>query len=542
MQHERYETDSYYVHALAQSVVSHGYALWTASPLSYLGYYPMSYPSGAPILLGEFASLTGLTMESSILVMDMILGVIFCLAVFILCRHFLYRPQYALLATLFVLSSSRFVDTTYWNASARGMLVVLLTLTTFIFFRASSMRQYLLLLPAALLAFGCFSTHHMSVLIVLIGLAYVIAAFQGEYVLPKLKMTRRKSAAAFNLLLVLAVVVIAFSYFEFFGKLATMNLQTSAWLNLNPPFLALLVNAAVSYVIQIGLVLVLAVMGILLVFRRLRLGVESLFPFTFVLVLVPLIGNPIYISMIVAPFAGILGTIWLSWQYAKRHNKILVLSFIVALMAASMAFPIWSVHRWNNETYSGGDTVEVGPQVFNDAAYLRVQSKNSYVMLNNNVLGLEFAANGEMKLLAPGIFQIIVGDVTREDLKTNVTWSHIRFPTNLYIWFDYPNAPRVESYVWLLMVAGVGYIDSAGSISGMRDFLDDHSRLFMVIDNKQPSAYVNLYGVTKAALPGELASSSWSGSGTLSEQHSRFSSYLLYSSQRISSYAVQLPG
>ncbi|MCU0852471.1 MAG: hypothetical protein MUC90_04340 [Thermoplasmata archaeon] len=141
VEHERYQTDSYYIHWLARTITDDGQAEWTLNPLSYVGYYPLSYPSGAPFLVAEVSVLTGTGIEFSILLISMLLGVMLCLGVFVMARSFLARDQFVILATLLAILGPRFLDTTYWDASARGPMVVLVVLTVFSFFRAEQMGQ-----------------------------------------------------------------------------------------------------------------------------------------------------------------------------------------------------------------------------------------------------------------------------------------------------------------------------------------------------------------------------------------------------------------
>ena len=137
VEHEREQTDSYFIHALSESIVDNSYAKWTFNPLSYFGYYPISYPSGVPFLLSETSMLTGMSIESSILLTNMILATLFCLVIFALARHFIRRPEFVLVAVFCAILAARFVDTTYWNASARGFEVVLVTLLIMVLFQSS---------------------------------------------------------------------------------------------------------------------------------------------------------------------------------------------------------------------------------------------------------------------------------------------------------------------------------------------------------------------------------------------------------------------
>ncbi len=182
VEHERYQADSYFIHRLSQSIVNEGRALWTFNSLSYIGYYPFSYPSGTPFFIADLALLTGLSVETTILVSGVLFGMMFCLAAFCIAREFLSDSRFILVATLFMVLGSRFIDTTYWVGSARGPLVVLMILSVFVVFRASSLRRPLLLPIAVVLAFGCLALHHMAVLYLFFGIAFVIASLGADFV------------------------------------------------------------------------------------------------------------------------------------------------------------------------------------------------------------------------------------------------------------------------------------------------------------------------------------------------------------------------
>jgi hypothetical protein len=178
--HERYQADSYFIHLLSQSIMDDGNAAWIFSPFSYIGYYPLSYPSGTPFLLADLSLMTGLSVETSILLAGMLFGLMFCLAAFCIAREFIFESRFVLLATLFMISGSRFVDTTYWVGSARGPLVVLMILSLMVAFRASSTRRNLMVPTTILLIFGCLTLHHMAVLYFFFGAAFVLASFGAD--------------------------------------------------------------------------------------------------------------------------------------------------------------------------------------------------------------------------------------------------------------------------------------------------------------------------------------------------------------------------
>jgi len=541
VEHERFQTDSYTIHYFAKAITDDGYAAWTFHPLSYFGYYPISYPSGVPFFVAELSSMTGMSIELSILVADWGFAAVFCLGVFVLARQFISRPEYVLLATLFGILGARFIDTSYWDGSARGPLVVLITLAVFAFSRSVTSRQNKLLIVAALLCIGCFATHHMAVLLVLFGLGYVLAVFQSQFILRKAGTRKRTVAAILNITTAALVAVIAFMSFDYFGDMVLMNLQSSSLFDIEPVFLSVVLNMAVSYMIQIGVILLFAVAAIPGIFRQSRFSVKSLFPLSLAIAFIPLYGNTLYVSMILSPFVAILGTIWISKWYKSAHKKANVIVVVSVLLAVSVFVPAWSSERWNEREYLSGDTVEIDSRILSDAAYLRVYYPEDYAIYNSNTMWIQLAATSRTHFLASGIPTAINGDVTYEDVARNVTWSSAPFPTNLYEWLVFIQEPDVDSYVRGVMNIGVGCVSNGSGYPAAREYFYSHSKLLVAIDNRLPSEFAWVYGVDRSALPSQLKQASWVSNSPHAGDVSDLQSYIVYESGRTTLYAVQFP-
>ena len=532
VEHERNQTDSYFIHRLSYSIVDSGYAKWTFSAFSYVGYYPFSYPSGMPFLVAEVSSLTGLNIESCVLLINFVLASLFCLVCFVLARQFLKRPEYVLLATLLVTLGSRFVDTSYWNASARGSFVVIFTLVVFVSFRAAAMGQNRLFILAGILAVGCLAMHHMAVLLVLFGVGYLLAAFETHYFLKRFSLHRRRMAVAFNVVFGLSIVVFVVGFSERFGNPGFSSFEETPLLDINPTALSIILNMAASYTSQIGFILLFALMGIPSLFRSSRLSLETLFPLAVLIVFIPILGSALYVSMLLAPFIAILGSMCIAKLLESSRRRLTVLSIIVLLIVSSAALPIWSTQRWNEEKYLSGETVSVEDQVFNDAVYVSVNFKGIDAISNIDTTASELAAIGHGTFLGSSIWMVLSGDVTREDLLRNLTWSAAPFPRNLYVWFEYPQPPNVDFFVLGLMVTGVGFV--AGPQSSATEYYLNHPKLVVAVDSLRPSEYVNMYSISHASFLTEMERST-------AKANQQFSSYECYQTAGLTLYLVQLP-
>ena len=531
--HERYQADSYFIHFLSQSIVDNGRAAWTFNILSYIGYYPLSYPSGAPFLVADLALLTGLTVEATILLAGMLFGLMFCLAAFCLAREFLFDSRFVLLATLFMISGSRFIDNTYWVGSARGPLVVLMMLSLFVAFRASSLKRNLLLPVAIVLAFGCLVMHHMALLYFFFGAAFVFASLGADYVIKKAKFHKKRVFALYTAAVATVIVVVAFGFVTIFtGPIVAFG-DVSLFSSQSTP-VSVLLNMSASYTSQIGFILPVAIIGIPFVYRKRRLHARPLYPLMLLISMMPLLGHIAYVAMLMAPFVAIIGAMWITkWFDPHKRNRLAVFA-LVAIVVSSMLLPTWNVERWNSHTYMTGDTVEVPSQVFNDAAYLKYADSEGYVISNAIVLSVELSSISGGRFLSSGIGGVLTGDITKEQVEGNVTLSVADFPRNLLDILSYDDKLRVDSNVNSLMVSGTRF--AVGASAG---YFKSHSHLMVVVDSDWPSTFVSQYFSQRAVFPSELLTASWRSSSLTDVKP--LDSYLMYQSERVSLFIVQLP-
>jgi len=540
VEHERYQTDSYYIHYLSKTISDDGYAKWTFHSLSYIGYYPFSYPAGVPFLMSELSSATGVNIELSILIADMMLAIVFCLGVFILARQFIRKPEYALLATFFSILGARFVDTSYWDASARGSLVVLVVFVAFTSFRAASMGQRQMLSLAAFFVAGCFAVHHMAVLLVPFGLGYLLASFQAHWMYARARTHKRRAVVTSDIVVAILVSVVAFGYFEF-SKKSILTLGETSLFAFKPVALSIALNTAMSYTNQIGFILIPAILCLPGLFRKARLSVENLFLVSLILAFIPLLASTLYVSIVLSPFVSILGAIYISNRLDSAKKKKLVVLLLVLLMASSIFLPIWSSERWNERAYSSGDTVEVDSRVFSDGMYLKYNYGEVYAISNVNTLQQLMAAASDVNFLSSGIPAVIAGDIETIDIRSNVSWSSAEFPMNVYVWFQYKGESSVDFYVEVLVAYGLGYVAGPGNSTVTGVYFRSHSRMVVAVDNNWPSEFVGIYATQQALFLAQLNAASWRSNQPHFGDSSSFDSYMTYSSGRTTYYIVNLP-
>ena len=542
VEHERAQTDSYFIHYLADSVIANGKAEWILHPLSYVGYYPLSYPSGIPFLLAESAMITGLPVELCILIIDMIVATLFCLSVFMLARHFTRRGEYALLATFFAIFGARFVDTSYWDASARAPEVVFIVLTIALLLRVGYAMEKRLFFISIVFLVGCFTIHHLAVVLILFGGAYIISVIVADLLRSRVVLHNSIVPTAIIALSLSAIVLIPLVFIDSFWQVAVRNLSGSSLFSFESTVLTVLLTAASSYIIQVGFILIFSAAYIFSVVRRPTLSYRAAFPIFVIAVFIPLFGETLHVSMILLPFFAILGALWFAERGRRRSHRKKPPIILALLMVSSIIMPVWSIDRWNSETYLSGDTVLVDSQLFNDANYLLHDEDPSFALCNVVPVRTRLEAISRLGFLGSGVNLALNGDITASELEESIRQSSSRFPRNLYIWFEYRNEPATDSYIWHFMIIGMSVFEASSQYENTADYFFKHSRLVVVIDHRWSSQYVDPYAVTAAKLPGELLSNEIAEIDPSSEANMEFSSYKYYDSQLLSFYMVGLPG
>lgn len=542
VENERHN-DTLVMQGMASSIVSERRAVWTFSALSYVGYYPLSYPSGTPFLFAEFSLLTGLSMNVIVLLEGMSLAVLFPLAIFCLSRQFISRSEYALFATVLGSLGPRFVDSSYWNGSARATFVVLAIVAVFIAFRAGYTKNNLLYLPLSLGVVGCFAFHHMAVAFILIGFAYLVSALMAYGVSrigafrPAGRMKRIVPAV---LLVVFAIItaLTALFFVSSFSPSLRYDFEHSSLFNLNPPELSIVMNLASSYTSQMGFILPIAILSIPSYLRWNKLTTEHLFLVTVLIVFIPLLPSSLYVAMFLCPFVAAIGVSWIGIGLMRKRRR-LALIVIAILLSTAIVLPVWSTNRWSSIEQYSGDTMEVDNQIINDATYMSQYKERAYGISNVDITSLRLSSLSGTVFLSSGIGMILSGDVTKEMIEGNASLFDVEFPKNLYTIFEFEGYPRVEILIISLMLRGVEIAGSNGDlVQSGEHYFELHSRLLVAVDNRWPDTFVWVWGKYNATLPDQLRDAEWRSASDLNIHP--LPSYKVYESEKISLYALEV--
>lgn len=541
VEHERHN-DTFFNRLLADSVLENDYALWTFHPLSYIGYYPASYPSGTPFLLAEISEMTGVDLSGAIIILSMSCGVLFVLSAFCLSRVLLRRTDLVLLATVLSALAPRFVDTSYWSGSARAPFIAMAILTIFVAAEAGTYGKRALIAILVVFLIGCFTLHHMAVLFILLGIAYSVSKFLAKAIhsfISRTSQTRTRNWTIGLTVTLLAIAAFAGAgiYLSYYGTALTRIYASTSLFSFEPSYVSALLNMAASYTNQIGFVLPVAVLGLPVYFKRTRLTTVTLFPVLLVIVFIPLLPSAEYITMLLSPFVAVIGAAWFGAAITWEGGRRIVFGGLVLLICVSLILPVLSSQRWNENPETSGDLVASDMQLYTDATYLRSYRDCALAISNVDVLSTRLSGASGVLFLKSGTLSALTGDATPESLEGNMSFTSKEFPYNLYQWFEYEDESTVSSYVIFYMVRGNQFTVGAGDEwSHGVDYYEVHSKLLIVVDNNWQMDYVWATEILSAKLPSELRAAQW-GDGV--ETHP-LQSYSTYVSERITLYITEV--
>lgn len=308
-------SDTFAILRLSFEIADNGQALWTLTPLSYFGLYPLSYPSGVPFVIAELQMLTGANWNVMPLLICFSMTLLLILSGFMFFRLFRLNDELAAVMSGLMAFSPIFVLFTYQQASARGFLVPVFVLSLYlIFWISGSMRSRFVMFLA--FTFGAFAIHRSSFMIAVIESLAALIVFVGPFV-PRLRS--RVKLTCYVVLTVVAALLLLWPNIPFLRDVLSgipelsLSYRLGEW-EFRTGFLfqgdsipILLGNLGANYVGGMGLGLLLVPFGLMSVYPT---SVESrerdVFTVLALLVVTPLLWKSQYLQLVLLPFAYLL--------------------------------------------------------------------------------------------------------------------------------------------------------------------------------------------------------------------------------------------
>lgn len=331
--------DSFVMQGLANCIVRDGYAAWIIHPLSYLGLYPLSYPSGGIFLPASLTVLSGYSSEVSILALSMLMGMIGVLGAYFLAREFRDDDLFAFMVAFVFCLAPKFILNTTWETPTRGGFMAFTPIFLWILLRTHRQPNRRNIVMTVLMLFILATFHRLAVLMLIVILAYILTyIFLIIVKIAKLKMPalflKPRARGRMRLFGVFAMLGLGILLLFGSGVLETYEWGQIAY---GKSMIVQLFNLGVSLTRSAGVLTPLLFVGaIALAYQRNKTLKESFVLFV-VLAIIPTLYLrrytgfyvPIFISLVVG--MGIVGILLVS-----RNRKKISIGLLITILVGSL--------------------------------------------------------------------------------------------------------------------------------------------------------------------------------------------------------------
>lgn len=309
--HGRDTVDSAFIWSLANSISISGAISWALHPLSFLGLYPLSYPSGSPIVLSFTSQVTGVSIENTILVYGFILGILGMLGSYIMALKIKDHFVFAFLTSFAFSTAPIFIELTSWSASTRNLFLALFPLFLWAIFwfnkKITNLNKPILLIIIFWLTL--MTSHRISFLttLILISLALAKIVWHVKDKPRILYFTNKLSENARFLVLILLFLlafVFQFSGIGFYSGI--WNDYQSGALSQGSGLFSLLLNLSTNYIGQIGILIPLGLIGFFILLRKNKKDFNDIFIICLLMLSAPILALGIYMAPFLLPIISLL--------------------------------------------------------------------------------------------------------------------------------------------------------------------------------------------------------------------------------------------
>ncbi len=331
--------DGFIFHGMTRSLVDNGYASWILNPLSYLGLYPLSQPSGSVFLLGGLSQVSGTPIEAAIIMLDWMIVAIGMMAAFFLSMAVRRDEGLAVLVAALFSLAPRFVIDLLWAVPTRTLFAALVPLFLLLLLRwyaTRNPRWFGFIITTLLLMM---SAHRLTALMAAVAIGYILTAIlmvfsqtlrirYGSRVLSRPFRRASNIALLASFFLVSSVLLIV----------GVLENYTTGRLEFGSGIVLQLSNLAVSLARSVGFLVAPVPLGVVVVYRLRGKDFREPFLLMILLVLIPTLSlrqyTGYYIISLTAIFIG-MGLWWLVLRLRRRSLRTAVVATAVAITIVS---------------------------------------------------------------------------------------------------------------------------------------------------------------------------------------------------------------
>ena len=379
--------DSFFIHNLATSISRDGAAEWILSPLSLFGWYPLSYPSGGPILIASFAELSGQPIEGGILLLSLLFGALGVPMAFVMAREFRDDNLFCIAVAFTYAFAPRYLAFTLWSASMRSLFMVLLPLFIWAVLRTHRDPRLINFALVATMFFILSVTHRLAILMAIVLVAF-LAAILLQLVLKTLRLRFPRIVLASPFRRATPYLTIG----AFGGAAGSMIFGTDVLHQYSTGELfsgatiqTELLNFGVSLARSVGLSLLFAFAGVLVITRSRNKTLREPFLLLAFIGLTPTLFLRVYTGFYILPFIAIFAGLAIVGIARLRRRRIRQVA-IAAFFVTSLVFSTGVLRYEIDHTTSMPNTT------YTTALYASPCSQHETLVANDGLMGIRVAA------------------------------------------------------------------------------------------------------------------------------------------------------
>jgi len=389
--------DSFFIHNLATNIVNDGYAEWILNPLSWFGWYPLSYPSGGPFLIASFSSMSSLAIEPAILLLSLTFGTLGILTSFVMAREFRDDDLFSLGVAFIYAFAPRYLAFTLWTASMRSLFMVLLPVFIWVVIRTYREPKVTDFALVTLFFLILAATHRLAALLAVVMIAFVVAILLLIALrilrlrFPKIVLASpyRRVSPYLALGCFAGVAGIMFLGTDVLAEYSTGELLSGTSLHIQ------MFNFGVSLTRSVGLSLLFALVGVFVLVRSRNKSLREPFLLISFLGLTPTLFLRQYTGFYILPFIALLAGFMFVAAEGMRRPRFRK-AVIITMLAASLGFSAAVLE------YEIQNTTFLPEATYGTSIYLRTYAPERNLITNDGLLGIRVASFSASRILPVG--------------------------------------------------------------------------------------------------------------------------------------------
>ncbi len=377
--------DSFYIHALSQSIVIYGHAKWIISPFSYIGMYPLSVPSGMEFMLSSLSMMSGVSIEGAIYFVGPLFAVVGCIGTFLLAYDVKRNPLFALLSALLFTTAPFYISSTTWTMNTRPYMVSLVPVFILFLVRYHRSANVRWLALGAISFLFILMLHRLAFLLVFIVAAYMLSGILLKILRrSSLRYTikpKRKTAIYVGLVSIYAFLVVYMQYSHPYGGLSLSQRYSEGALFSGQSLPTILLNILVNFTGKIGPLFPLGIVAVVLYYKVPLKGRGDYLLVMSILFSLAFLVIRVYISIfIVSIFSFFTAAALLFFIIKNRHlRKKAAIALVFFLLLSSLLFSWGMRDYWARKPGIEGQKSYLTDYAYSTGLYIRHNSNGNLI-------------------------------------------------------------------------------------------------------------------------------------------------------------------